>query len=302
MSYKVSKYHGLGNDYIVLDYNENDLLLTEDNIKLLCDRHYGVGSDGILYGPIFEDDKIKLKIYNPDGSEAEKSGNGVRIFARYLLDEGYVKDGTVTLETLGGRVEIDYLRDNLIKVLIGKASFMSDTIPVTGSKREVVNEMMIFNSHEYRVSCVSVGNPHCVLLMDEISSDIAKELGPIIEIDGHFPRRINVQFMKIIDRSNIQIEIYERGAGYTLASGTSSCAAAVVARKLDLIDSKVIVHMPGGELKVEIMPDDNIYLIGPVSKVCDVILSEELTKEMKGFSYIKKKGNRGWKKEEEQKY
>lgn len=301
MSYKVFKYHGLGNDYLVLDANENDLILTQDNIKLLCDRNYGVGSDGILYGPIFEDDKIKLKIYNPDGSEAEKSGNGIRIFARYLLDEGYIKDQTLTLDTLGGRVEVDYLRDNLIKVLIGKSSFMSDTIPVIGKNREVVNEVMTFNGVDYKVSCVSVGNPHCVIIMEELSCDIAKELGPIIESDLHFPKRINVQFMKIIDRKNIRIEIYERGAGYTLASGTSSCAAASVARKLDLIDRKVTVHMPGGDLLVEMMPDDNIYLTGPVSKVCDITLSEELIEEMKGFSYIKKKGNRRWKKEEEQK-
>lgn len=292
MKYKIAKYHGLGNDYIMVDPNiHEDIKLTDRNIKLLCDHHYGVGSDGILYGPFFDNDKITVKIYNPDGSEAEKSGNGIRIFAKYLLDANYVNSQTVTLNTLGGPVEIEYAdkQGQIIKVGMGKSSFMSDIIPVTGPKREVINAVMDFDGVNYNIGCVSVGNPHCVIIMKEISSNYAKYLGPIVENDKRFPKRINMQLMKVIDRKNIQIEIYERGVGYTLASGTSSCAAASVAYKLGLTEPKVMVHMPGGMLEIEIGPDDKIYMTGPVSSIGEMTLSDELSEELKGKQYIKRK-------------
>ena len=276
----MEKYHGLGNDYLVIDPYKNNIELNEENIKLICNRNYGVGSDGILYGPIFDSGKIKVKIYNPDGSEAEKSGNGVRIFSRYLLDEGYVNGKTFILTTLGGDVEVEYMNKegSMLKVAMGKVTFKSDDIPVTGYTREVINEEMKFNGVYYNATCLSIGNPHCVIILDNISEKLVKEIGPFVENAEYFPNRINLQIVKVIDRNNIKIEIYERGAGYTLASGSSSCAAASAVYKLGLIDKKVNVHMPGGVLNIEIMKDGMIYMIGPVMKIGSIKVAEQFMK------------------------
>jgi diaminopimelate epimerase len=289
MAIVLEKYHGLGNDYLIVDPNKNNLKMVKESVQLLCNRHFGIGSDGILYGPIFENNKIKVKIYNPDGSEAEKSGNGIRIFSRYLKDAGYIKNQALILDTLGGSVEVEYIdnKAHMLMVVMGKVAFMSDVIPVAGPKREVVNETINLNGVNYKMTSVSIGNPHCVIVMDEISSNLAKELGPLVENNDLFPKRINMQLMKVIDRQNIQIEIYERGAGYTLASGSSSCAAAAVAYKLDLIDSSVIVHMPGGNLKIYIKPDGMIFMTGPVNGVGTITLSEQFEDELKAIEHNK---------------
>lgn len=282
MNIIMEKYHGLGNDYIVLDPNKNSITLNKETIKLICHRNFGVGSDGILYGPIIEKEKIKLKIYNPDGSEAEKSGNGVRIFSRYLLEDGYIKEKSFVLNTLGGDVTVAYLDNKgyMIKVDMGKTTFTSNEIPVAGNIRQVINEPMLFNGKIYNATCLSIGNPHCVIPMKEVSEKIAKELGPYVESSPYFPNRINMQILKILDRNNIQIEIYERGAGYTLASGSSSCAAASAAYKLGLVDNNITVHMPGGKLQIEIAPDGMVFMTGSVNKVGTITLSKEFINEL----------------------
>ncbi|NLK93834.1 MAG: diaminopimelate epimerase [Clostridiales bacterium] len=282
MKIELKKYHGLGNDYIVFDPNKNNIKLTRERVKLICNRNFGVGSDGILVGPIFNNNKIKVIILNPDGSEAEKSGNGVRIFAKYLWDNKYIKEDKFTLSTLGGDVEINYLSKSgdLIKVSMGKVTFWSDEIPVLGPRREVINEEMFFNSVGYKVSCLSIGNPHCVIPLKEISKELACKIGQYSEVAEYFPSRINTQLLKVIDRDNIQIEIFERGAGYTLASGSSSCAAAAVAYKLGMVNNKVNVHMPGGILQIEIQKDYNILMTGKVIYIGEIKLSKEFTNEL----------------------
>lgn len=271
------KYHALQNDYIVLDPDEFGLDLTEEKIRLICHRHYGVGSDGILYGP-FETDKadFSVRIFNPDGSEAEKSGNGLRIFARYLWDWGKVAGDEFSISTLGGLVKAQVLDGTKVTINMGKVSFDSAQIPVTGPQREVLNERMTIAGHELIFSAVTIGNPHCVILLDEVSDTEAKALGPLIETAPQFPNRTNVQFVKVLDRSNIQIEIWERGAGYTLASGTSSCAAAAVTHKLDLCDVAVGVHMPGGQIDIVLSNDFSVIMTGPVTKITDGVVSDEL--------------------------
>lgn len=260
------KYHALGNDYIVIDPNKTEINLTEDNVKILCHRNFGIGSDGILYGPIFEDGEIRLKILNPDGSEAEKSGNGIRIFSKFLVDMKYVNKKTFQLKTLGGKVNVEVIDDyaNLIKVDMGTATFNSEQIPVNGSAREVINEKLQIGNDIFKVTCVSVGNPHCVIPVENISKELAMKIGPFVENHEIFPNRINMQLLKVIDKNNIQIEIWERGAGYTLASGSSSCAAANAAHKLKLVDEKIKVHMPGGVLDIEIKNDGHIFMTGEV--------------------------------------
>lgn len=268
MAIDFHKYHALGNDYIVIDPNAVNFTLTEKIISLICDRNFGIGSDGILYGPILTGEKIELKIFNPDGSEAEKSGNGIRIFSRYLVDAQYVKNQMFDLSTLGGEVGVEILNPEatLIKVDMGTVTFQSDLIPVAGSLRQMVDTELQVDDLSLKVTCLSIGNPHCVIPVAEVSQELAMSLGTQIENHPIFPNRINVQFLQVRDRQNIQIEIWERGAGYTLASGSSSCAAASAAYKLGLIDDRVKVHMPGGEIDIEIK-DDRVFMTGSVSAV-----------------------------------
>jgi diaminopimelate epimerase len=271
MEIQFSKYHGLGNDYIVIDPNKTKINLNTKTIKLICHRNYGIGSDGILYGPIVENNILGLKIFNPDGSEAEKSGNGLRIFAKYLFENKYVKEKNFDIKTLGGVVKVEIKDDsaNLIKINMGKVTFISDEIPVKGEKREVVNETIKINGGDYKVTCLSIGNPHCVIPMDNISEEKAKELGPYVENHELFPNRINMQILKVINRSTVEIQIWERGAGYTLASGSSSCAAASAAFKLGLVDKDIKVKMPGGALQITIGDSGEVYMTGSAQGICE---------------------------------
>jgi diaminopimelate epimerase len=277
------KYHALGNDYIVIDPNKTNINLSAENIKLICHRNFGVGSDGILYGPIFQGENILLKIFNPDGSEAEKSGNGIRIFSRYLVDVGYVIEDSFTIYTLGGKVSVEILDDKarLIKVNMGTVTFDSELIPVKGERREVVNESLLIHGKEYKVTCLSIGNPHCVIPLNTISKDLVLQLGPDVENNEVFPNRINIQLLKIIDKNNMQIEIWERGAGYTLASGSSSCAAANAAFRLGLVENKIKVHMPGGKIDVEIMKNGDIFMTGSVTSIARGEFAADLWEQIK---------------------
>jgi diaminopimelate epimerase len=278
------KYHGLGNDYLVIDPGIHDVNMTPDSIRLICDRNFGIGADGILYGPIKGGENLSVRIFNPDGSEAEKSGNGLRIFAKYLYENKYADKKSFNIETAGGIVEA-YIQDdeaNSIKINMGKMTFISTDIPVRGKEREVVDEELQINGINYKVTCLSVGNPHCVILMDEVTEQKTKELGPIVENHDMFPNRINMQLLKVIDRANIEIRIWERGAGYTLASGSSSCAAAGAAYKLGMVDDKINVKMPGGILLVEICENDEIYLTGEVEGVFEGCFHADLEQKLVG--------------------
>lgn len=275
---KYTKYHALGNDYIVINPTDIKKELDPDEIRLICHRNYGVGSDGILYGPLDSQScNFGLKIFNPDGSEAEKSGNGLRIFARSLIDKSFANELTFTVETLGGPVscEVNPNRKS-VTVKMGKVSFDSRIIPVEGSPRQVLNETIKIDGRNMKFSAATIGNPHCVVLSENPSPEMAKRYGPDIEIDPRFPNRTNVQFMKIIDSNNIKIEIWERGAGYTLASGSSSIAAAAVAHKLGFCDSDITVHMPGGKIKIQLDDDFVATMTGQVTKVCDGNISDEM--------------------------
>lgn len=285
MNITLEKYHGLGNDYLIFDPNKNELELTEESVRLICNRNFGVGSDGLLVGPILGQDKLELKILNPDGSEAELSGNGVRIFGKYLKDAGYVQKNRFIVNTLSGQQTIQYLNETgtKIKVSMGKLSFFSDEIPVTGPRREVLNETLMFGSIPYRVTCVTIGNPHCVIWLNDISKELACRIGKHSETADYFPEKINTELLKVVDRTNIEIEIYERGAGYTLASGTSGCAAAGAAYRMGLTDPKMYVHMPGGVLEVEIEKDGGVLMTGEVGYVGRFTLSHEMTEELRAL-------------------
>ena len=278
MRWAFSKYHGLGNDYLVIDPKDLPSPLTPEQIKTICHRNFGVGSDGILIGPSPSTKaRFALRIFNPDGSEAEKSCNGLRIFSRYLWDKKLVRKEEFSIETRGGLVQAAVMeRGKIVRVEMGKVSFWSDEIPVAGPRREVINEPIHLRGQKFNFCAATVGNPHCVLLLPKITADLARQLGPLLETHLRFPNRTNVQLMKVLDRKNIQIEIWERGAGYTLASGSSSSAAAAVAHKLGLCDRDISVHMPGGVIAIEIGEDFTICMTGPVTKVCDGVISKEI--------------------------
>jgi diaminopimelate epimerase len=277
------KYHALGNDYIVLDPRDFPAWQpapTIEQIRVVCHRNFGVGSDGILWGPLPSNKgEFGLRIFNPDGSEAEKSGNGLRIFSRFLWDQKLVRNPAFTVETPGGVVE-SVIKDEgrLITVAMGRVSFDSARIPVNlpGAPREVINEKLTVLDREFTYCAATIGNPHCVIPLPEISPELAHRYGPHLETHPNFPRKTNVQFLRVLDRANIRIEIWERGAGYTLASGSSSSAAAAVARKLGLVDPHVTVHMPGGTIAIEISPDFSIMMTGTVNKVAEGTMHPEL--------------------------
>lgn len=272
------KYHGLGNDYLVIRPTDLDRPLDARAIQLICHRNYGVGSDGILLGPVESSTcDLGLRIFNPDGSKAEKSGNGLRIFSRYAWEEGLVEGNSFTVETLGGPV-VCHVQDEgrMVTVEMGRVSFLSTDIPVTGEEREVLREHLWIDGTDLEYCAASLGNPHCVVLCDQVSPELARQYGPSIESHPRFPQRTNVQFSRILDRQNIQIEIWERGAGYTLASGSSSTAAAAVAHKLGLCEPHVLVHMPGGSLTIQFSQDLAATMTGPVTRVCQGIIDPEI--------------------------
>jgi len=272
-----AKYHALGNDYIVIKPADVPGTLGVSQICLICHRNYGIGSDGILLGPLdAKKADFGLRIFNPDGSEAEKSGNGLRIFSRYLWDKGLVGDEPFTVMTPGGKVTCRvHSGGSTVTVEMGEVSFDSTRIPVLGPPREVVNETVEVAGKQFTFCAATIGNPHCVILRDAVSRDEATRYGPLIETDPRFPNRTNVQFMKILDRKNIRIEIWERGAGYTLASGSSGSAAAAVARKLGLCDPEITVHMPGGAIHITISEQFSVVMTGPVLKIADGTIAEE---------------------------
>lgn len=272
----MSKYQGLGNDYLILDAQKNKVQMVGKKTALLCRRGFGLGADGVLYGPVLINGKMGVHIYNSDGSESAISGNGVRIFAKYLIDHGYVNEKKFEIETLAGTIEVESLnaRATEFRVKMGSASFWSDEIPVAGERREVVNEMMTFNGLKYRTTCLSVGNPHCIIFFDKVKEETVRELGPYVENAPLFPQRMNLQICQKIDRGNLDMQIWERGSGYTRASGTGSCAAAAAAYRLGLVDSRVNVNQPGGMILIEIEEDGNIYMTGSVGFVADISMAE----------------------------
>ncbi len=282
-----SKYHALGNDYLVLPPLRKgprglagEGRLDPRLVRRICHRNFGAGSDGILHGPLKAGGAdFGLRIYNPDGSEAEKSGNGLRIFSRYLWDRGLVKGKPFRVSTPGGLVlSRVHPGGGLVTVEMGRVTFDSREIPVKGPARQVLNETMKVGGRTLKYCAASIGNPHCVVPCREISEKLARDLGPSIETEPRFPNRTNVQFLKVLDRRNIQIEIWERGAGYTLASGSSSSAAAAVARRLGLCGPRVRVHMPGGVLEISMDAEYRVTMKGPVTRVSEGFLAEEMLK------------------------
>ena len=265
----------MGNDYIVLD-EESIPSLTVDDVVALCDRHHGVGADGILLRVPSDRADFGLRIFNPDGSAAEKSGNGLRMFARCLFDLGYTSLTAFTIDTPGGTVEarLAVQRDEVtsVTVAMGQAEFTSTAMGMVGPQRPTETMVLPVEDSTLHVSCVSMGNPHCVLFVDQLDARALRRLGPKIENHPLFPKRTNVQMARVHNRGRIEILIWERGAGETLASGSSSCAVAAAARKANYVDGDVEVVMPGGTLKIHVEDSMQVTMTGPATPVCRGVL------------------------------
>jgi len=279
------KMHGLGNEYIVLDSANIDFQLTSQAIRRICNIHFGIGSDGIVMKVPAAKADFGFRVYNPDGSEAEKSGNGLRIFCKFLYDYGYAKKRQFSVETLTDIVYAEIVEEEkgkamLIKVEMGKAIFTSKDFPVGPDKKEFIAQKIMAGDREYEVNCISVGNPHCVVIKQDLDEEEIRKYGPLLENHPLFPNRINVQFAKVLSDHDAQILIWERGAGYTLASGSSSCAASAVLVKRGLIKGDLTMHMQGGTLKIEIDKEWNIRMTGEVREIAKGILCAELLEDM----------------------
>ena len=277
--------HGLGNEYIILESEHVDFQLTAQAIKRLCNIHFGIGSDGIVMKVPSAKADFGFRVYNPDGSEAEKSGNGLRIFSKYLFDYGYAKTRQFSVETLTDIVHAEIFEEthgkaSLVRVDMGKAVFAPREIPVSSDLPEFIGQKITAGDREFEVNCVSVGNPHCVVIKPELDEKEIRTYGPLLENHPIFPHRINVQFAKVLSDCDAQILIWERGAGYTLASGSSSCAASSILVKRGLIKGDLTMHMQGGTLKIEVDKEWNIHMTGEVREIARGVLGSELLEDI----------------------
>jgi diaminopimelate epimerase len=258
----LTRSHGLGNDYLVADPAELPFAVSPERLRLLCDRHHGVGSDGLLLlnGP------LGLRIFNPDGSEAEKSGNGLRIFARWLYDSGRAPGRVFTVRLTQADAAVEVHPDGSVSVDMGKPVFRDDLTRLDDLHLEVV--------------ALSLGNPHCVVFRAALDVSELRRLGPRIEHHAAFPNRTNVQLARAIDRSTVELLIWERGAGETQASGSSACAVVAAAHRRGLVDTEVTAKMPGGDLSVNVQADGSLRQRGPVVEVGRITLSQELIAQL----------------------
>jgi diaminopimelate epimerase len=268
----VWKYHALGNDYVVVaDTAPPDPAL----VRRLCDRHRGVGGDGVLFAEPFQGEPFGLRIFNPDGSEAERSGNGLRIFARFLRDENRSRAEGCLIRIPAGEVRARYLGDE-VEVDMGAADFRAGAVPFLGAARtrEVVGHALSLGGERVTVTALSLGNPHWVLVLPETSEALARRWGPLLEHHRLFPRRVNAEFAQVVDRGTLRVHLWERGAGYTQSSGSGATAAAAAARRLGLVGDEVKVLMPGGKLAVRFGPDGRAALTGPARRTFRAVFDD----------------------------
>lgn len=279
MELTLGMYHSFGNDYLVYDCLKNEYELKPEDIRSICNRQFGAGSDGILVGPVQIFGKMGVKIYNPDGSEAAISGNGLFIFAKYLKDAGYVVKKEFVLQTQSREVSVHYHNEEGKEMTISMGRlYCGQTSPAHETKkseRVAIDD----NGASYEGTCVWMGNLHCIIPMEQISKETVCRIGASLEHSERFPDGINTQIIRIADKNNIYTEVYERGAGYTLASGSSCCAAAGVAYQLGLTDPCVYVHMPGGTMTVRVGEEMNASMTGAAECIGRITLSDEFLRK-----------------------
>lgn len=269
---KFTKMHGIGNDYVYINAFEEEVTAPEQLAVAISDRHFGVGGDGLVLIMPSKIADAKMRMFNSDGSEAEMCGNAIRCVGKYLYDHRIVTKETLTIETLAGikllNLEIKNGLVNAVKVDMGEPILQSDLIPVNGDSRIIIDEPIAVNGRNYRFTAVSMGNPHCVIFVPEITDAMVLTDGPALEIHSLFPRKINVEFVKVNSRTSLTMRVWERGSGETMACGTGACASVVAAILNKLTDRLVTVKLLGGELLIEWEPVSNhVFMTGPAVTV-----------------------------------
>jgi diaminopimelate epimerase len=266
------KYHGLGNDFILVD-NRHQVtpILTPEQAEKLCDRHFGIGADGVIFAlPGQNGTDYTMRIYNSDGSEPEMCGNGIRCMARFLGDlEGASAKSVYTVHTLAGLITPKLEANGQITVDMGQPRLSPALIPttLTGGGETVVAQNLEVAGKTWSVTCVSMGNPHCITFVPDVATIALEKIGPLFETAKVFPAKINTEFVEVVRRDYLKMRVWERGAGITLACGTGACATLVAAVLNDKSDRICTIELPGGPLKIEWAEDDRIFMTGPAERV-----------------------------------
>ena len=269
MLLKFTKMHGLGNDFMVVDLVSQRAKIFPDQVRQLADRNFGIGFDQLLIvePPTDPDMDFKYRIFNADGSEVEQCGNGARCFARFVYDKRLTSKKTINVETAGGNIQLNLTDDGGVTVDMGEPRLVPDAIPFVADAQQEKYELEV-DGQSYTVGAVSMGNPHGVLVVDDVDTAPVERLGPLIESHERFPNRVNVGFMQIVSRDEVRLRVYERGAGETLACGTGACAAVVAGRLQGLLNEVVEVHLPGGTLKIRWSGEGQpVMMTGPAARV-----------------------------------
>ncbi|MCS7252788.1 MAG: diaminopimelate epimerase [Armatimonadetes bacterium] len=277
------KLHGLGNDYILLDAMRSPLQIErlDEFARKACSRHFGIGADGVLIAmpPVSKDAQIRMRIINPDGSEAEMCGNGIRCLAKWAYEHGKVrKQRVMHIETLAGiktaRVSVQGGRVISIEVNMGVPSLRRSDIPMRGEKQFAIDEEIEVDKDVIKVTALSMGNPHCVIFVEDVASVPVEVLGPKIEFHSAFPNRTNVEFVQVVSNDRLKVRVWERGAGATLACGTGACASLVASAATGRTGRRATVYLPGGSLEVRWSEDGQVYMKGPAEEVFEGVIND----------------------------
>lgn len=269
---KFSKMHGLGNDFIVINAIDQTVELTTSQIQFLADRRFGVGCDQLLLveSPQSAEADFRYRIFNADGGEVAQCGNGARCFARFVRDKGLSDKDTIAVETASGLIYPTLQVDGSVTVDMGKPVFEPQKIPFDAEEQSTTYMVMVPEHGKKEMTALSMGNPHAVMLVDDVDTAPVLEIGPLLESHERFPERVNVGFMQLQDSNHIRLRVYERGSGETSACGTGACAAVVSGIRRGLLSNEVTVALPGGELQIS-WPDDesSVWMTGPAEHVFD---------------------------------
>lgn len=281
---KFTKMHGCGNDYVYVNCLEETVKHPDKVAQFVSDRHFGIGSDGLILIEPSEVADFCMAMYNADGSRGEMCGNGIRCVAKYVYDYGLTDKTQISVETLGGIKYLDLTVEDgkvsLVKVDMGKPELEADLIPIISEREQVIDEPIEVDGKEYHMTGVSMGNPHAVIYVDDVKGLDLEKIGPKFENHERFPKRINTEFVHCIDRQTVEMRVWERGSGETLACGTGACAVAVSSILNNLTDTQVTVKLLGGDLQIEWdREEDRVFMTGPATVVFDGVIDITEIKE-----------------------
>lgn len=281
---KFTKMHGLGNDYVYVNCFEEKIDNPPAVARFVSDRHFGIGSDGLIMINPSKTADFEMEMYNADGSRGEMCGNGIRCVAKYVYDYGLTDKTQISVETFGGIKYLDLTVEDgkvsLVKVDMGKPELEADLIPIISEREQVIDEPIEVDGKEYHMTGVSMGNPHAVIYVDDVKGLNLEKIGPKFENHERFPKRINTEFVHCIDRQTVEMRVWERGSGETLACGTGACAVAVSSILNNLTDTQVTVKLLGGDLQIEWDREkDRVFMTGPATVVFDGVIDITEIKE-----------------------